>query len=126
MPDLKASPKQSPFYNQHRELSVANDTLPETEQKHGCNTSGYRFVMIQVVPSGDANPDVEVLWWSESAGRFISQNPALSYSGVGPNEPYEFTIEALGRVLYVAITDGNGVGANLTKVFVSGDVLRAQ
>lgn len=124
--DLKISPRQSPYYNQHREVSVAHDTLPEIVKAHGINMSSYRYGMVQVVPSGDADPEVEVFWWSEAAVKYVVNNPPLTYAGVGPNMPYEFTIETLGRIMFVAVVSGNNAGSNLTQIFVSGDVLRPQ
>lgn len=100
------SPAIAPDYVLYREVTNAADTLPETEKGHGINLGHHRFAHVQVVPSAGATGNVAVLWWSERAGKFVQEHTALAKTGVGANTPYEFTVEAQGRIMFVAVTGG--------------------
>ena len=114
---------QTPYYKLYRTV-LANDSLPKTVKDSFENSAGYRFANIQIVPSGGDNPTVQVLWWSEDGTKFIQEHTPISKAGLGANTSYEFTIECLGRLFFVAVTSGGGVGA--TKIYISGDELRPQ
>lgn len=117
MADIKSSPKLAPEYALHRSEVVAVDTLPETVRSHGINMASHTFAHIQVVPSGGANPNVVILWWSEAAGRFIQEHTPITRAGVGVDIPYEFTVDSRGRIMFVAIT---AIAAGTVDVHVSG------
>jgi hypothetical protein len=121
MSDTKSSPEIAPSYNLIREVSAA-DSLPVTSRGMGCNASQYASVHIQVVPSGNANPNVSVLWWSEAAGAFVQEQVPITKSGVGANTAYEFTIEAKGRIFFVAVTT---LATGSVKIYASGYGLNA-
>lgn len=103
MPEHYATPPMAPDYSLYREVT-ATDGSPVTNRKAGLNCGGLSRVNIQVVPSGGANPGVEIFFWSEHAGKFVAPNTAITYSGKGANTPYEFTVDALGRIIFAAVT----------------------
>lgn len=116
MAQPKPSPGVVPDYNLHRDAS-GNDTLPIGDRGKGMHMHGYSHAHVQVIPTGGDNPVVSVLFWSETAGEFIVQHTALDFGAKGANVSWEATIEARGRVMFVALTAGVAAG---TKVFVSG------
>lgn len=109
MADGQRAPEAAPRYAKHRTVEDAADGLPVTltTKGHGLNCQGRRFVNFQVVPTpAAANPSVEVLFWSEAAGHFISANTPIAKAGIGAGLPYEFTVEAHGRILFCRVTAG--------------------
>ncbi|MDX1390317.1 MAG: hypothetical protein R3344_14095 [Acidobacteriota bacterium] len=98
------SPREAPFYSAHRLGVDAVDSLPESAEARGINMADNRYANIQVVPTGGANPTVAVLWWSEAAGVFVQEHTPITRAGVGADTPFEFTVEAHGRTMFVAVT----------------------
>ena len=117
MADISGNPTQAPIYALHRSEVTAPDTLPNTERGHGINMQNHSFGHVQVVPSGGANPNVAVLWWSEAAQAFVQEHTPITRAGVGADTPYEFDVESRGRIMFVAIT---GIAAGAVDVHVSG------
>lgn len=119
MPNLQSSPQVAPDYAHYRQIKDAADSLPETNKKHGINMGHYRSAHIQVVPSANCNPSVVVLWWSDGAGKFVVEHTTLAKAGIGDLVPYEFTVEARGRIMFVAVT--GGIAATETvDIYVAG------
>ena len=113
------NPLQAPEYACHRIVKDAADSLPETNKARGINMHQALRALIQVVPSGGANPNVAVLWWSEEAGKFVQEHTAITKVGIGVNTPYEFDVDANGRIMFVAVTAG--IAATQTvRVMVAG------
>lgn len=83
---------------------AAVDTLPEANQKLGVNFGHYETAHVNVIPSGGADPDVEVLYWSDAAGAFIREHVALTKAGVGADTPFSFTFPVGGRIAFIAVT----------------------
>jgi hypothetical protein len=117
MVESTRSPTQSPGYSLHRKAITATDTLPVTNREIGINMKGYLRAHVQVVPSGGANPTVQVLWWSASASKFVQEHTPITRAGVGADTPYEFTVDCRGRMMLVAITT---LAAGTVDVNVSG------
>lgn len=113
------NPQEAPEYSCHRIVTGAADTLPETTKENGINMRAALRGLIQVVPSGGANPTVAVLWWSEEAGRFVQEHTPITKAGVGVNTPYEFAVDANGRIMFVAVTSGIA-GGQTVRVMVAG------
>lgn len=91
----------------HREGVTAVDTLPLTgvaAKKRGMNMQGYDTALIEVMPSGTANPTVTVLYWSQRLERFVREHTNLVFTGVGADTPFQFSVECRGRVMFVAVT----------------------
>jgi hypothetical protein len=125
MADKQTSPQRAPKYALYREVSAAADSLPETQVTLGMNMGELQRALIQVIPSASANPAVAVLWWSAEAGKFIQENVALTKSGAGAGVAYEFTVEANGRIMFVAVTGGITTG-DTVKICVAGFNATAQ
>lgn len=117
MADIRRSPEKAPGYARHRDAVSAVDALATVPQEHGINMDGHEWANIQIVPEGGANPTVAVSWWSAAAGVFIQEHVPISKAGVGVNVPFEFSIPANGRIMFVAVT---AITAGTTSVYVSG------
>lgn len=116
MPETKNSPKISPNYVLNRVVTQV-DSFPVINKFAGVNMDSYRYANVQVIPSGGANPNVEILWWSGAAGRYIQENTPITENGVGVNTPFEFTVECFGRNMLVAVTT---LAAGEVEIYVSG------
>lgn len=120
MAETKRSPEQAPAYALHRHKPSGEgvDSGDATEKKHGMNMSGNRFANIQVVPlAASGNPDVEILFWSEAASKFIRGHTQISKAGVGAGVAYEFEVDVQGRIIYAYIT---GTVTGGIEVYVGG------
>lgn len=117
MADISANPKLAPDYALHRDAVAAADTLPEGERAHGINMASNTHAHIQVVPSGGANPNVGVLWWSEAAGAFVQEQIPILKAGVDADTPYEFTVECRGRIMFVPVTL---IAVGAVSIYVAG------
>ena len=115
----KASPHVAPDYAHYRQIKDAVEANPLTNKRHGINMAHYRCSHIQVVPSGGANPTVVVEWWSEAAGKFVTEHTAISKAGIGINVPYEFTVEPRGRIMSVRVPAGCAAG-HTVDIYVAG------
>jgi hypothetical protein len=60
---------------------------------------------------------VALLWWSEEAGKFIQEQVPITKAGVGADVPYEFTVDARGRIMFIAFTT---LASGSCKVAVAG------
>lgn len=96
----------SPQYGKHRTGVTAVDGLPATltTKRLGMACEGYLAALIQVIPSGGANPTVEVLTWSDEAGHFVPQVAAAVVAGPGANLPFEFEFFCRSRYFFVRFT----------------------
>lgn len=109
------SPSRAPEYRLHRFVESA-DVADDTEQMHGMLMQDARWANIQVIPVNGANPDFEVMFWSEEAGKFISSYTPLTFSGMGVNTPFEFTVEVNGRRIWVKVPS---LSSGSCKIYVS-------
>lgn len=110
-------PAVAPNYTKHRTKVTAADSAALTDVKSCINMDGFADAHVQVIPSGGANPTVEVLWWSDAASKFIKEQVALTKAGIGADTPYEFTVSAKGRKMLVAVTT---IAAGQCDVYVAG------
>jgi hypothetical protein len=118
--EIKGAPAQAPGSVLHREISEASDGVSAiTEKAWGINMSGERFANIEVVALAGANPAVEIQFWSEEAGAFVSEHTPLSLAAKGANVDWGTTVECRGRLMFVKIPTGVGAGQT-AKVFVGG------
>lgn len=114
--------KKSPEYVKHRSGIIDATTTPPTSVDAGINMSYFEKALIQVVPSGGANPTVQVYWWSDAAGKFVQEHTPITKAGVGINTSYEFTVDCHSRIMHVGITLMPAAGS--VDVYVSGAVLQ--
>jgi len=88
----------APEYGQHRKNVTAVDSGDITDKRRGMNCGSYRVANVQIVPLTVAgNPTVEILFWSEKAGKFIRSHTALTRAGVGAGVSYERRSTCLHR-----------------------------
>lgn len=114
MPDRTyGNPNKAPDYLLHRDVAAV-DTANSDVKTDGMNMAGYRIANIQVVPKAGQNPTTEVMFWSDEADEFIPANTALSFTGLGNDKPYEVSVEANSRIIWVKITVGTA------KISISG------
>lgn len=111
------STQKAPEYAIHRNAIAAPDTIANIKMAQGVNMSGYTNANIQVVPSGGANPNVAVYWWSETANKFIQEHTPITKAGIGVDTPYEFTVNCYGRIMFVAVAV---IAAGIASVAISG------
>lgn len=93
----------APDFNTHRTNVAAADSAV-TDLRRGINCKGFDKLHVQVMPRDGANPSVEVLFWHDGAGQFISEYTALTKAGKGADTPYSFTVDVQGRHAFVAVT----------------------
>lgn len=91
-------------------------TAALVEDRYCMNLAGYETAIVQVVPTGGANPSIEVLFWSEAAESFVSEVPALAVAGQGADKPYEVRVPALGRKMLVKVT---AIAAGSVDIFIA-------
>lgn len=111
------TPKSTPDFAPHREVTAPDSSpVTVTDKALGMNMAGAPRAVIQVVPETGDSPSIEVLFWSEEAGKFVRAHTALAFAGVGASVPYVVQIQADGQVLFVAVTAGIATGC---KIFVA-------
>jgi len=109
----------APRYVLHRLVEDAVDSAPFDRKVDGMQMADHRFVNIQVLPSTLADPSIEVLFWSEEAGKFVSAHTPITFAGIGAGDPYEVSVEVHGRLIFVAVTAGV-VAGDTVKVMTGG------
>lgn len=116
------SPSTAPVFTLHRIVKDAIDTGAITDRDLGMNMTGYDTAVIQVVPkttSGDPEPDIEVLFWSEEAAEFISAATAKSASAPAAKTAYEYTCDVFGAVILVYVT-GTLAAGDSAEIYIAG------
>jgi hypothetical protein len=112
-PDTKQNPTSvsgdgiasSQEWNLHRQNVDAAESLPSTATKaQGMNMYGYDDAIIEVLPSGTANPTITVLFWSERASAYVREHTNLQFAGVGADVPFHVRVPCRGRRMFVAVT----------------------
>lgn len=120
MNSLDIGPACAPDWQLNRVVS-AQDTVFNV-RNHGVNMGHYQTARFSIVPydkdptkdptalpGGSANPNVEVMIWSESAGEFLSFPTAITKTGTGAGNAYIVDVEnAKGSILLLAITNAPG------------------
>lgn len=117
---INSSPTLAPDWQLYRVVSAQDSVF--TEKKYGINCGHYKKVRFSVVPfdddpvqnpdaapGGSANPSIEVMIWSDSAGEFLAFPTPLTKTGAGAGVAYIVDVEnAYGSILFVAITAAPG------------------
>jgi hypothetical protein len=94
----------APDYIMYREGVDANDVIANVPKSHGLNAAMYKYAHIQVVPSGGANPTMNLYWWSEHANKWIQDDTPYTVAPKGANIAYEVTINSQGRRFFIGLT----------------------
>lgn len=115
-----SSPSTAPRFTKHRSIVGAIDTGNITNKKSGMNMSGFDNAIIRVIPDNGANPSIEVLFWSEEAGKFISDSTGLTVAAKGADVSYDFKCEVNDRIIFVYVT-GTVTGDDTVEVLIAGD-----
>jgi len=121
---MSSSPSTSPVFTIHRVVKDSADAGDITNRALGMNMHGYRSGAIRVVPSANANPIVEVLFWSGEAGKFISRVHAVETGAFGAGVAFDLSFRAFGGVVFVRVKSGVGSGDTIT-ILVAGAQIRA-
>lgn len=97
----------APTYAIHRKkVAVADSTF--TDRALGVNGADHDTAHVQVIPNG-STVNVEVLFWSDAAEKFISEVTPITHNAIAT--PREFSFDVKGRIFLVAV-----------KVIDTGDV----
>lgn len=114
-------PRLAPDYAEHRTVVGAIDSGTITDKRKGMNMASHSHAHVQVIPINGANPDIEILFWSEVLGEFISphSDQAIVFAGEGADVPYEFSFEPRGRIFFAFVT-GTVTGDDEVGIHVSG------
>ncbi len=110
------SPARAPTYTLYKTVTAA-ESGPYVTKSKGINTGVYKYAHIQVVPSTGDTPTIKVYYWSEGGQKFVRTQPATAPTVGASAEAYEFTVECMGRIMFVAV---EGTIALSTKIYVSG------
>jgi len=116
------SPSTAPVFTLHRIVKDAIDAAAITDRNLGMNMTGYDTAVIQVVPkttAGDPEPNIEVLFWSEEAGEFVSAATPKSASAPAAKTAYEYTCDVFGGVILVYVT-GTLAAGDSAEIYIAG------
>lgn len=118
-----AAPALAPDWQLNRVVS-AQDVAPFTGQRasKGLNASHYEAIRFMVVPmdadptinpsaapGGAANPNVEVMVWSEQANTFVSLPTPITATGGGAGVAYMVDVpDANGSIIACMVTNAPG------------------
>lgn len=121
-----SSPSTAPVFTRHRTVKVTPDSAPITDKKRGMNMLGYEKAHIQIIPSTGITPTAEVLFWSEAASKFISEQTAISKPSPGAGVASEFTVDVQGRVIFVYITGTIGASKQVDVLIAGAELDRGR
>lgn len=120
---LSSSPSAAPIFTLHREGLAAVDAADyaPTKASAGMNMHGFEKAIIQVVSKAD-DPiaNIEVLTWSQDAGKFVPYATAKAANSPGAGKNYAYECEAEGQIIFVRMT-GTCTGADRVDILVAGD-----
>lgn len=114
-----SSPASAPTFTKHRLVKVNPDAGDITKQSRGMNMHGFKVAHVKVIPSAGITPTVTILFWSETAGKFIQEQTSIVKAGPGAGLAFEFSFEVQGRVIFAFVTGTIGVGKQV-EVEVAG------
>lgn len=92
---------RAPEVGRHRDNVTVADGASITEKKWGVNAHGQETAIVEVTLNGDA-VDVDVLYWSETAGKFV---PDPSGSPVTVTESSSLVASVYGRRFFVKLSN---------------------
>ena len=116
-----ASVHTSPKYTKFRVVTV-DDTSASIPNKAngGLAFAGYDIGNVQVIPTGGANPSIEILSWCPKLETYISVYPKAEFPGQGADTPFEITFSPYNRTVWIFVT---GTGTGQVELQVCGDRL---
>lgn len=113
--DLSIAPQFAP----HRTGLSAADGSNSDKKAEGVNCEGFNDIAVDVVKvSGTITDlDVEVLFWSETTGAFVSQDAQITKAD--HTTGFQFVFESQGRIFWVKITTLTGT-TPVVSIYVAG------
>lgn len=121
---MSSSPSTSPVFTIHRIVKDSADAGDITNRALGMNMHGYKTGVLRVVPSANANPIIEVLFWSGEAGKFVSRVYPVESGAFGDGAAFDLSFKAFGSVVFVKVRSGVDSGDTVT-VTMAGSQLQA-
>lgn len=89
----------------HRAAIVAADpVLADIGKRLGMNMAGYEEAIVEIHPSGGADPAFAVFWWSEHSSTWIADQTPLVIAAAGANVRYTLTIACKHRRMFIRTT----------------------
>lgn len=124
---LNQSPSLSPTFTLHRRVTGAVDTTAPTVRAAGMNMNGFEVAKVQVVPSaGSPQPDIEVLEWSEAAGKFVSFATAKTADAPADNTPYAAEFTVYHAYIWVKVVGTVGVPDSVDVLIAGAELDRSR
>lgn len=117
---LTRSLSVAPDFTKHKVVDAAAESGPYVTKEHGINCQNHENVIVDVKAEGGANPNIAVRFWSEESEAFVSENPALTKTGLGADTGYQFAVAALGRTMFIEVTGGLTDPAHIATISVAG------
>lgn len=121
---ITSSPATAPVFTLHREGIAAVDAADAspTKASSGMNMAGYEKAIIHVVPkTGSPTANIEVLVWSESAGKFVPFATAKTADMPAADTAYTFECVVEGQIIWVRVT-GTISSATVDVLIAGGDL----
>lgn len=116
---LDSSPSSAPVFTQHRLVKVTPDAGTITKASRGMNMAGFKVAHIRAIPSSGITPTITILFWSQSAGRFVQEHTTISKAAPGAGVAFDFTVDVQGRIIFAFVTGTIGAGKQV-EVLVAG------
>lgn len=91
-------------YEMYRIVASADPSPITAGESRGLQCIGLEKIHVQVIVSGNA-PTLNVLSWSPAVGAFVPLVPAVSATGPGAGESFEFTVDSLDRTLFISASE---------------------
>ena len=117
---IDSAPASAPRFTIHRTLTVIDGAGAITNGKRGMNMAGFEKAHIKVLPGATAAPDLEVLFWSETKGEFLSDHTPLAYAKKAVGVAWEITVEVQGRIIFVKVPNGTFPGGATCEIQIAG------
>jgi hypothetical protein len=115
----------APTFVLHRTVKDAVDAAVPTTRASGMSMAGFKEGLVQVVPkAGNPTPNIEVLQWSNAAGKFVSFATAKTATAPAANTPYSYECDVNGTVIWIQVS-GTMAANDIVDILVSGARLEA-
>lgn len=116
---------RAPLFSLHRTLKGAADlaAAAPTDPAAGMNMGDFDTAVIQVVPKqGVPDVSIEVLQWSNDAGKFVPFATAKSQAGLGAAKPFVYECDVNYCIIWVRVTGtiGSGPPVDIVDVLIAG------
>lgn len=120
MADTTQSPvhvKENKAFALHRDGVTSADTIADVIKARGMAMSGYEEALIEVIPSGGANPTLGVYFWSEAAGVWLQDETPQVIGPVGVDTLYHALVLVKHRRMFIAV---DAIAAGPVSIRVAG------